>query len=109
MKKTLLLLAFLFSSLIYSQEATPTNYDSSITITPLEVYSSAVMTMDFKDHKDMKYTITKNGTKVSTEKITKNEGSEVLKMDFSFLNKGTYELHVFINDTEVKKQTFKKL
>ncbi|MEH6763526.1 MAG: hypothetical protein V7655_03415 [Aequorivita antarctica] len=109
MKKTLLLLTFLFSSLIYSQEIKSIDYNSSITFAPLEVSSSAVLMMDFIDYKEIKYTVTKYSEIVFTKEITKNEGPQALKMDLSILDKGTYEIHILINDTEVKKHTFKKV
>ncbi len=109
MKKTLLLFAFLFSSLVYSQETSAINYDSAITFSPLEVTSSAVLIMDFADYKEVKYTITNNNETVLSKEITKNEGSQALKMDLSVLEKGTYEIHIYVNQTEVKKHTFNKV
>ncbi len=109
MKKTILLLTFLFSSLIYSQEIPSTNYDSSITFAPLEVSSIAVLTMDFNDSKEIKYTVSKNNEIVLTKEIKKNEGSQAFKLDLSFLDKGTYDIHIFLNNTEVKTHSFKKM
>lgn len=76
---------------------------------PLEVSSSAVLMMDFIDYKEIKYAVTKNNEIVFTKEITKNEGSQALKMDLSSLDKGTYDIHIYINGTEVKKYTFKKV
>src|SRR5690606_8683994 len=109
MNKTLLLLTLLFSSFVYSQENSPINYDSSITFTPLEVTSSAVLMMDFNHSKEIKYTITKNNETFISKELTKNEGSQAVKMDLSLLDKGTYEIHIYIKGTEVKKHTFKKV
>jgi hypothetical protein len=109
MKKPLILLAFLFTALIYSQESTPLSYSATIDFEPAEVSSSAVVTMDFADPKEVKYTVVKNNETILTKEITKNEGTQALKIDLSFLEKGTYEIHIFIDDNEVKNQTFKKL
>lgn len=109
MKKFPFLVAFLFVSLIYGQQNTVSGYETTISMEPLEVVSSAILSFEFTKVKTVKYIIAIGNNDVLTKEISKNEGFQILKTDFSFLENGLYEIRFIIDDTQVKTIPFKKI
>ncbi len=109
MKKLLTLIAFLLVSFVYGQENNNTDYSSTISMEPSKVSSSALLNFEFSDASTIKYIISRNDIDVSTKEISKNEGLQMVKADFSFLENGTYEIRFLIDEVEVKKIAFRKI
>tara|TARA_R110002012_G_scaffold148441_3_gene307280 strand:+ start:25240 stop:25569 length:330 start_codon:yes stop_codon:yes gene_type:complete len=109
MKKLLTLFAFLLVSFVYAQENNNIEYRSTISMEPSEVSSSALLNFEFSNAKTIKYIISRNDIDISTKEIIKNEGLQMIKTDFSFLENGTYEIRFFIDEVEVKKIAFRKI
>jgi len=109
MKKFPILIAFLFVSLIYGQQNTVSDYETTISMEPFEVVSSAILSFEFTEAKTVKYIIALSNNDVLTKEIIKNEGAQILKTDFSFLENGLYEIRFIIDDTAVKTIPFTKI
>ncbi|SRX74542.1 hypothetical protein [Aequorivita antarctica] len=109
MKKLPTLIAILFFSLIYGQQKTVSDYETTISMEPAEVVSSAILSFEFAEEKIIKYIITQGNRDVLIKEINKNENSQILKTDFSFLENGLYEIRFIIDDTEVKIIPFNKI
>ncbi len=109
MKKFPILIAILFVTLIYGQQNTVSGYETTITMEPSEVVSSAILSFEFTETKTIKYIIAQGSNDVFIKEISKNEGSQILKTDFSFLANGLYEIQFIIDDTEVKTIPFEKI
>ncbi len=109
MKNLSVLFAILFVSFAYGQKNEASKYNNLISMEPSEVTASALLNMDFVEANSVKYTITKNNEVLFTKEIEKNEGVQMMKLDLSFLENGMYEIHFFIQNTEVKRITFTKI
>ncbi|MDC7999469.1 hypothetical protein POV26_00305 [Aequorivita todarodis] len=109
MKKFPIFIAFLFVSLVYGQQNTVSNYETTISMEPLEVVSSAILSFEFTESKTVKYVIISRNSNVLTKEISKSEGPQVMKTDFSFLENGLYEIRFIIDGSEVKTIPFKKI
>ncbi|MCB0466441.1 MAG: hypothetical protein KDC78_12330 [Aequorivita sp.] len=109
MKKLPILLAFLFVSLIYGQQNSVSGYESTISIEPTEVVSSAILSFEFAEAKTVKYIISQGNSEVFTKEISKNAGTQMLKTDFSFLENGLYEVRFIIDNAEVKTILLNKI
>ncbi len=109
MKKLLTLITLLLVSFVYAQENTILDYDSTISMEPLEVVSSAILNFEFIEANTIKYIISRNDIDILTKDINKNNGPQMVKTDLSTLENGMYEIRFIIDAMEVKMISFNKI
>lgn len=95
---------------IYGQESTDMSIAEKISFTPLEVYASGVLVLDFQDSATITYAVSKNNIDkfIFEKEISKLNGLMEEKMDLSTFENGYYTIHVFVNSIKIKSITFKK-
>ncbi len=93
-----------FSQVVESNE----DYKNLISLSPTEVYSSAIITLNFEEAKQVNYTLLEGVDVVLTKTINKIEGESIIKTDFSGLNNGAYSIIFYIDDKEVRRIDFSK-
>ncbi len=109
MKKLFAIAAMLCISFVYGQDKINTDYNSSISMEPTNVVSSAILNFNYTGIDNVKYVVLKNNEEVYSKEITKGSGSQVFKVDFSSLEKGSYTIRFIVDNEEVKNISFEKI
>ncbi|MBA3987397.1 MAG: hypothetical protein H0X63_12700 [Flavobacteriales bacterium] len=101
------LFIFLFS---YSQESIDFSLiEDKISLENSEIHTSGVLKFDFHLSQTFNFKIFSQQIEIKSFVVEKNEGRQIVKIDLSFLEHGTYTLHSFIGDKVLNTILFKKL
>ncbi len=104
-----MLLLFICAATLYAQKPTASDYESKIELAHPEIGPSAILNFSFLEPKTIKYSVTLNNREVLSEEVTKMEGAQSMKRDFSSLENGSYAIHFIIDGVEVKTIPFRKI
>ena len=109
MKRNLFALFIMLSMTVIGQNSNNTSQFSQISLEPSEIQASGLLSIDFDASGTINYKILSNSNVIFTSELIKNQGSDLKKMDFSFLDRGTYQIVFYFDEEQVKSLTFKKL
>lgn len=109
MKKLFAIAAMLCISFVYGQQNINADYNSSISMEPTNVVSSAILNLNYTGIDNVKYVVVKNNEEVSSKEISKGNNPQIIKVDFSSLEKGTYTIRFIIDNEEVKNISFERI
>ena len=96
-------------SFVYGQDKINTDYNSSISMEPTNVVSSAILNFNYTGIDNVKYVVLKNNEEVSSKEIAKGNNPQIIKVDFSSLEKGSYIIRFIIDNEEVKNISFERI